>query len=148
MWVKTHGIPFFWDRCTPILVYFSGDWDVWGYDLDFDTWPSGCIFFLGDPPKMVALFLCGKNGGGLGESLGERRTHLASAKGLVLGYPQACTRHRVEAVAHQATMPFLTNQSSRPKLNTNKQPKQTTRFKRLVMPKTPKKHTRTGRNNT
>ena len=24
----------------PILVYFSGDWDVhWGYDLDFDPWP-------------------------------------------------------------------------------------------------------------
>ena len=23
----------------PILVYFSGDWDVdWGYDLDFDRW--------------------------------------------------------------------------------------------------------------
>ena len=23
----------------PILVYFSGDWDVhWGYDLDFDPW--------------------------------------------------------------------------------------------------------------
>ena len=26
----------------PILVYFSWDWDVhWGYDLDFDPWPSG-----------------------------------------------------------------------------------------------------------
>ena len=25
----------------PILVYFSGDWDVhWRYDLDFDPWPS------------------------------------------------------------------------------------------------------------
>ena len=25
----------------PILVYFSGDWDVhWGYDLDFDPWPN------------------------------------------------------------------------------------------------------------
>ena len=25
---------------SPILVYFSGDWDVhWGYDLDFDPWP-------------------------------------------------------------------------------------------------------------
>ena len=24
----------------PILVYFSGDWDVhWMYDLDFDPWP-------------------------------------------------------------------------------------------------------------
>ena len=24
----------------PILVYFSGDWDVhWGYDLDVDPWP-------------------------------------------------------------------------------------------------------------
>ena len=24
----------------PILVYFSGDWDVhWGYDLDLDPWP-------------------------------------------------------------------------------------------------------------
>ena len=23
----------------PILVYFSGDWDVhWGYDLDLDHW--------------------------------------------------------------------------------------------------------------
>ena len=27
-------------RAPPILVYFSGDWDVhWGYDLDFDPWP-------------------------------------------------------------------------------------------------------------
>ena len=27
----------------PILVYFSGDWDVrWGYDLDFDPWPYLC----------------------------------------------------------------------------------------------------------
>ena len=26
----------------PILVDFSWDWDVhWGYDLDFDPWPSG-----------------------------------------------------------------------------------------------------------
>ena len=26
----------------PILVYFSGDWDVhWGYDLDFDPWRDG-----------------------------------------------------------------------------------------------------------
>ena len=26
----------------PILVYFSGDWDVhWGYDLAFDPWPTG-----------------------------------------------------------------------------------------------------------
>ena len=25
----------------PILVYFSGDWDVhWGYDLAFDPWPG------------------------------------------------------------------------------------------------------------
>ena len=25
----------------PILVYFSGDWDVdWRYDLDFDPWPN------------------------------------------------------------------------------------------------------------
>ena len=24
----------------PILVFFSGDWDVhWGYDLAFDPWP-------------------------------------------------------------------------------------------------------------
>ena len=31
----------FWARCTPILVYFSGDWDVrWGYDVDFDPWPN------------------------------------------------------------------------------------------------------------
>ena len=29
----------------PILVFFSGDWDVhWGYDLDLDPWPyvPGC----------------------------------------------------------------------------------------------------------
>ena len=39
-WVKTNGIPF-WSRCTthskmgpPILVYFSGDWDVlWEYGI-------------------------------------------------------------------------------------------------------------------
>ena len=28
----------------PILVYFSGDWDVyWGYDLDFDPWSFGSL---------------------------------------------------------------------------------------------------------
>ena len=28
----------------PILVYFSGDWDVYrGYDLDFDPWPCGFL---------------------------------------------------------------------------------------------------------
>ena len=42
---------------APILVYFSGDWDVhWGYDLAFDPWPffsaAQCVasffpFFLG-----------------------------------------------------------------------------------------------------
>ena len=27
----------------PILVYFSGDWDVhWGYNLAFDPWPFDC----------------------------------------------------------------------------------------------------------
>ena len=35
----------------PILVHFSGDWDVhWGYNLAFDPWPHGHIlwacFFL------------------------------------------------------------------------------------------------------
>ena len=31
----------FWGRCSTILVYFSGDWDVhWGYDLEFDPWPN------------------------------------------------------------------------------------------------------------
>ena len=31
----------FWGGAPPILVYFSGDWDVhWGYDLDFDPWPN------------------------------------------------------------------------------------------------------------
>ena len=36
----------------PILVYFSGDWDVhWGYDLGFDPWPdSGAC---GRPPKFL-----------------------------------------------------------------------------------------------
>ena len=28
----------------PLLVYFSGDWDVHcGYDLDFDPWPIGSL---------------------------------------------------------------------------------------------------------
>ena len=28
-------------RCTNFRTYLSGDWDVhWGYDLDFDPWPS------------------------------------------------------------------------------------------------------------
>ena len=40
----------------PILVYFSGDWDVHqGYDLAFDPWPypraSGSLSF--DPQIMV-----------------------------------------------------------------------------------------------
>ena len=31
----------FGGRCTSILAYFSGDWDVhWGYDLAFDQWPN------------------------------------------------------------------------------------------------------------
>ena len=30
----------------PILVYFSGDWDVhWGYDLAFALWPLGPAFY-------------------------------------------------------------------------------------------------------
>ena len=34
------GIPFWLVGEPPILVGFSGDWDVhWGYDLDFDPWP-------------------------------------------------------------------------------------------------------------
>ena len=32
--------PIFGIGASPILVYFSGDWDVaWGCDLDFDPWP-------------------------------------------------------------------------------------------------------------
>ena len=35
LWVKTNGIPS-WVGAPPIIVYFSGDWDVhWEYDLDF-----------------------------------------------------------------------------------------------------------------
>ena len=36
LWVKTNvGVD-----APPILVYFSGDWDVHrGYDMDFDPWP-------------------------------------------------------------------------------------------------------------
>ena len=38
-WFKTNGI-----GAPPILVYFSGDWDVhWGYDLDLDPWPHRCF---------------------------------------------------------------------------------------------------------
>ena len=55
----------FWGRCTPILVYFGGDWDVhWGHDLDFDSWPfglddsrldkwRGTQAALGQPPKLA-----------------------------------------------------------------------------------------------
>ena len=31
---------------THFGAYFSGDGDVhWGYDLDLDPWPCGCVFF-------------------------------------------------------------------------------------------------------
>ena len=34
---------------APRLVYFSGDWDVhWGYDLDFEPWPSHRLWGGGD----------------------------------------------------------------------------------------------------
>ena len=44
LWVKTNQIPL-WGKCaTHFRTYFSGDWDVhWGYDLDFDPWPFGCV---------------------------------------------------------------------------------------------------------
>ena len=39
LWVKTND---FGVCALPVFVYFSGDRDVhWGYDLDFDPWPSG-----------------------------------------------------------------------------------------------------------
>ena len=40
----------------PILVYFSGDWDVhWGYDLDFDPWPHGSRPLLGGKVTVSSL---------------------------------------------------------------------------------------------
>ena len=37
-WVTFFGVGEF---TTHFRTYFSGDWDVhWGYDLDFDPWPS------------------------------------------------------------------------------------------------------------
>ena len=46
LWVKTNGT-YFGVGAPPVLVYFSGDWDVhWGLaDLDFDPWP--CVSFPG-----------------------------------------------------------------------------------------------------
>ena len=50
------GIPFwrFGEFTSHVRTYFSADWDVrWGFDLDFDPWPSGCFpfgFHL-NPPK-------------------------------------------------------------------------------------------------
>ena len=46
--VKTVGIPFVLIGAPPILVYFSGDWDVhWGYGLlthgHFSEWGRGLI---------------------------------------------------------------------------------------------------------
>ena len=44
----------FWSRCTPIFVYFSGDWDVhWGYDLDFDTQPYSI-----SSARLPCLWIC------------------------------------------------------------------------------------------
>ena len=44
LWVKTNGIPFWLVGAPPILVYFSGDWDVhWGV-RDFDPWPFEWVF--------------------------------------------------------------------------------------------------------
>ena len=41
LWGKTNGTILGVFGAPPILVYFSGDWDVhWGYDLDFDPWPK------------------------------------------------------------------------------------------------------------
>ena len=37
LWVKTNGNYHFGVGAPPILIYFSGDWDVHcGYDLGFD----------------------------------------------------------------------------------------------------------------
>ena len=34
-------VPFWGFGAPPMLVYFTGDWDVhWGYDLGFDPWPN------------------------------------------------------------------------------------------------------------
>ena len=41
LWLKTVLGSHFGVGAPPILVYFSGGWDVhWVYDLDFDPWPS------------------------------------------------------------------------------------------------------------
>ena len=38
LWVKNQWYHF-GVGAPPILVYFSGDWDVhWGYNLDFEPW--------------------------------------------------------------------------------------------------------------
>ena len=41
----------FWVGAPPILVYFSGDWDVHWYDLGFDPWPDGS-FLVGRVPLL------------------------------------------------------------------------------------------------
>ena len=47
----------------PILVYFSGNWDVhWGYDLDFDPWPGHFVWscFVGEircGPREMTLIM-------------------------------------------------------------------------------------------
>ena len=46
----------FWIGARPILVYFSGDWDVhWGYDLDFDPWPFFWKGFTLNPEGAASL---------------------------------------------------------------------------------------------
>ena len=42
LWVKANGTILVGRCTTHFRTYISGDWDVhWGYDLDFDPWPSG-----------------------------------------------------------------------------------------------------------
>ena len=50
LWVKTNGTTV-GVGAPPILVYFSGDWDIHrGYDLGFDLWP-----YAESPPRPLPL---------------------------------------------------------------------------------------------
>ena len=46
--VRQLAVGHFGVGAPPILVYFSGVWDIhWGYDLGFDPWPASATESLG-----------------------------------------------------------------------------------------------------
>ena len=77
LWVKTNGIPF-WGRCTSLLVYFGGDWDVhWGHDFCCDPWLNMSVdgrAHMGRPFQSRVLMRVPRE-----TRLGQRRNHIRTS---------------------------------------------------------------------